>query len=74
VSSQSDRYTIRASEPGRDVLDVRAVVTDEGDDERGTRELVEAGRGAGGWLGQRERRCGGARGRAWWTGWPCPPE
>src|SRR4029077_664339 len=49
-------------EPGGDVLDVRAVVTDEGDDKRGTRELVEADRGAGGRLGQRERRRGGAEG------------
>jgi hypothetical protein len=38
------------------------MVTDEGDDKRGTRELVEADRGAGGGLGQRERRCGGAEG------------
>ena len=38
------------------------MVTDEGDDKRGTRELVEADGGAGGGLGQRERRRGGAEG------------
>ncbi len=43
---------------GGDVLHVRAVVTDEGDDEGGTRELVEADRGAGRRLGQCERRRG----------------
>ena len=49
-------------EPGGDVLDVRAVVTDEGDDERGTRELLEADRNARGRLGQSERRGGGSQG------------
>ncbi len=49
-------------EPGGDVLDIRAVVTDEGDDKRGTRQLFEADRGAGGGLGQRKRRRGSAEG------------
>jgi hypothetical protein len=49
-------------QPGGDVLDVGAVVTDEGHDKRGTREVVEADRRAGGRLGQGERRRGGAEG------------
>ena len=50
----------KCGEPGGDVLNVRAVVADEGDDEGGTRKLVEADRRAGGGLGQCEER----RGRA----------
>lgn len=49
-------------EPGSDVLDVWAVVTDKRDDKRRTGELVEADRGAGGRLEQPERRRNGAKG------------
>src|SRR6202034_1159094 len=47
-------------QPRGDVLDVGAVVADEGDDERGTRELVEADRFAGGRFGECEVRRRGA--------------
>jgi hypothetical protein len=46
-------------EPRRDVLDVRAVVANEGNDQRGTRKVVETDRGTRRRVGQREvrRRC-----------------
>ena len=49
-------------QPGRDMLDIRAVVTDEGDDQGGTGEVVEADERAGCRVGQREWRRGRAEG------------